>query len=179
MQAHSEESSRKNLNLVALFAAFSIFLSTIEYLIPRPLPFFRLGLANLPILIALDIMEPQFVILLIALKALTSGLINGTLFSYIFLFSFTGSFGSGIVMLALWKIGKNRISLIGVSMLGALSSNLVQLLLAGRLVVGEGIWLIGPPFLIAGFITSILLGFFAIRFSNTSDWFKALKGNIR
>ncbi|MCK5201492.1 MAG: Gx transporter family protein, partial [Spirochaetales bacterium] len=36
---------------IALFAAFCIFLSTVEYLIPKPFPFFRLGLANFPIIV--------------------------------------------------------------------------------------------------------------------------------
>ncbi|NBK25683.1 MAG: heptaprenyl diphosphate synthase, partial [Spirochaetia bacterium] len=40
---------------IAFVAAATLLLSTLEYLIPKPLPFLRLGLANLPILLVLDI----------------------------------------------------------------------------------------------------------------------------
>ena len=39
--------------LTALAAAICLFLAGIEYMIPRPLPFLRIGLANLPLLLAL------------------------------------------------------------------------------------------------------------------------------
>jgi heptaprenyl diphosphate synthase len=39
----------------ALFGALSLFLSAIDYLLPKPLPFMRIGLANLPLLLALGI----------------------------------------------------------------------------------------------------------------------------
>ena len=74
--------SSKKLDATALLGALSLFLSTLEYLIPKPLPFIRLGLANLPILIALFLLPPKFIFLLIGLKILGQGLVNGTLFSY-------------------------------------------------------------------------------------------------
>ena len=42
-------------HLVALAAAVCLFLASIEYVIPKPLPFLRIGLANLPLLLALDL----------------------------------------------------------------------------------------------------------------------------
>ena len=35
-----------------------MFLSVIEYMIPKPMPFMRLGLAHLPILLSLLIFPP-------------------------------------------------------------------------------------------------------------------------
>jgi heptaprenyl diphosphate synthase len=73
---------RKNL---ALLGAFCLFLSTIEYMIPKPLPFMRIGIANLPLMLALDIFPFHIFLALIAIKVLGQALITGTLFSYIFL----------------------------------------------------------------------------------------------
>jgi len=66
---------------IALMGALCLFFSTLEYLIPKPFPFFRLGLANLPILLSLSIFNPADVLLLVALKVIGQGLVNGTLAS--------------------------------------------------------------------------------------------------
>ena len=152
--------------LLALYGAFCLFLSTIEFLIPKPVPFFRLGLANLPILLALRKESPRFILSLVGLKILGQALVNGTLFSYIFVFSTAGSLASGITMTILSFLPARFLSLIGISVMGALSSNLVQILLARYFLLGEGAWLIGPPFLALGTITGILLGGISLSLSD-------------
>lgn len=152
--------------LLALYGAFCLFLSTIEFLIPKPVPFFRLGLANLPILLALRKESPRFILSLVGLKILGQALVNGTLFSYIFVFSTAGSLASGFTMTFLSFLPARYLSLIGISVMGALSSNLVQILLARYFLLGEGAWLIGPPFLALGTVTGILLGGIALSLSD-------------
>ncbi|MCX7786884.1 MAG: Gx transporter family protein [Spirochaetes bacterium] len=152
---------------IALYGAFCLFLSTIEFLIPKPLPFFRLGLANLPILLVLRKESPRFILALVGLKIFGQALVNGTLFSYIFVFSTAGSLASGITMTILSFLPARYLSLIGISVMGALASNLVQILLARYFLLGEGAWLIGPPFLALGTVTGILLGAIALSLSET------------
>ena len=163
------------LNRIALLAGLAFLLSAVEYTIPKPLPFIRLGLANFPILIALSCFSPSQVLLLILLKILGQGLIQGTLFSYTFLLSASGSVSSGVIMILLHKWGGKQISLIGVSIAGALASNLIQIYLAGYLIAGAAVALIGPPFLIIGLVSSILLGTLAQRFVQTSRWVKNIQ----
>ena len=43
---------RADRDTVALLAATALFLASVEFAIPKPVPFVRLGLANLPVLIA-------------------------------------------------------------------------------------------------------------------------------
>ena len=74
-------------NLIAFFASLCLFLSAVEYVIPKPLPFMRLGLANMPLVLALYVFGAKEILLLVLLKILGQGFITGTLFSYIFLFS--------------------------------------------------------------------------------------------
>mgnify|MGYP005846333697 FL=1 len=152
-------------HLLALYGAFCLFLSTIEFLIPKPLPFLRLGLANLPILLALRRESPRFILYLVGLKIFGQALVNGTLFSYIFVFSTLGSLSSGITMTILSFLPASYLSLVGISVMGALSSNLVQVLLARYFLLGEGAWLIAPPFLALGIVTGILLGSIALSLS--------------
>ena len=165
----------KRLDLVAFFAALCLFLSTIEYLIPKPIPFFRVGLANLPILVALDLLPAPHLLLLVLLKVVGQGLIGGTLFSYVFLFSAAGSLASGLSMLLIRRVFGGRMTLVGVGVLGALFSNASQILLARALIFGDGAWLIAPPFLAVGTVTAALLGLFAEKFSRSSRWLASVR----
>jgi len=72
---------------LALLGAFCLFLSAVEYMIPKPLPFMRIGLANLPLMLALDIFPLYAFLILVCVKVLGQALITGTLFSYFFIFS--------------------------------------------------------------------------------------------
>ena len=98
------DSPFKRNNLIAMLAATALFLSSIEYIIPKPLPFMRLGLANLPLLIGLETLAPLSFLLLVLLKVMGQTLIMGTLFSHIFILSFCGSFASALVMLLIKNI---------------------------------------------------------------------------
>jgi uncharacterized membrane protein len=144
----------------------------VEFVIPKPLPFIRLGLANLPLLLALRYRPTAFLLRLVILKVLGQALIQGSLFSYVFLFSLAGSAVSGFVMIALIRTLAGRISLIGVSVAGALGSNMIQIALAATLVFGRSGWLIAPVFLTVGLISSTLLGAFAEAFLKKSRWAK-------
>ncbi|GAB1484572.1 hypothetical protein MASR2M78_33900 [Treponema sp.] len=159
---------------IALFGAFCLFLSTIEYMIPKPLPFMRIGIANLPLMLALDLLPIPGFFLLAAIKVVGQGLITGSLFSYIFLFSAVGTFASAALMLLLRRsLGPRRIGFIGIGVIGALASNLSQVLLASVFIFGASAKYVAPPFLAAGLITGIALGLFCEAFAERSLWYKA------
>ena len=173
MIRHSDSEHFPRIEFVALLAAFALFLSTVEYLIPKPVPFMRIGLANLPLIIGLGILKNREYILLAILKVLGQGLITGTIFSYIILFSFGGTVASALVMYLSYRFGKRWISLTGISIAGAMASNITQLLLSQLILFGDAARLIAPPFLIVGLITSVILGLFAQQFVNSSAWYRA------
>ena len=101
---------------LALLGSLCLFLSAIEYLIPKPLPFMRVGLANLPLLVALDIFRAKHFFLLALLKVLGQGIIGGTLFSYILLFSLAGTFSAASLMYFLrMLLGKKHLGFTGLS----------------------------------------------------------------
>lgn len=152
-----------------------MFLSTIELMIPKPVPFLRVGIANLPILLGLEILSPAETLLVVVLKVLGQGLVGGTLISYVFLFSAAGSFASALAMMGIKALLRTRISLLGTSVTGALAGNVTQVVLARLLIFGQGAWLIAPPFLALGTVTSALLGIFAERFSRMSVWMRKMR----
>ena len=150
-----------------------MFLSAIEFMIPKPMPFLRLGIANLPLMLALDILSfPKFLVL-IGIKVLGQALITGTLFSYIFLFSLAGTALAGISMYALRRALGGRVSFIGIGTLGAMMSNISQMALAWFLIFGNAVRFIAPPFFAAGLITGVALGIFCEVFVRRSTWYAA------
>jgi heptaprenyl diphosphate synthase len=168
-------SPTRRTDLVAFLGGLCLFLSAIEYMIPKPIPFLRVGIANLPILLSLDLLPVPLLLLVVVLKVIGQGIIGGTLVSYVFLFSAAGSFASALAMLAVRRIFGRRIGLVGVGVLGALFSNAAQILMARWLIFGEGAWLIAPPFLALGTVTAVLLGIFAEQFSARSKWLARMR----
>ncbi len=165
------DSVTRQENRLFLLAALALFLAAAEYMIPRPLPFLRLGLANLPILIALAIFPPRQVLLLTLYKVIGQGLLHGTIFSYIFLFSFVGTFAGSLVMLATHHLFGKWVGMVGISVLGAFLSNVVRLFLASQILFGPQVWIMAPPFLALGLASSLLLGLLAASFQQKSQWY--------
>ncbi|MCL2211131.1 MAG: Gx transporter family protein [Treponema sp.] len=172
----SFKTSSLEASSLALLGAFCLFLCAVEYMIPKPLPFMRIGLANLPIILACCIFPLHSFLILVCIKVIGQALITGTLFSYIFLFSITGTFLSALLMYFLCNaLGRKYISFIGVGAAGAVVSNFSQLVLAYFFIFRENTIYIAPAFLLAGLITGIVLGIFCEVFAGKSKWFKGIK----
>ena len=163
--------------LIAFFASLCLFLSAVEYVIPKPLPFMRLGLANMPLVLALYVFGAKEVLLLVLLKILGQGFITGTLFSYIFLFSAAGSFASAAAMLVLQRCAKRQVSCVGVSVAGAFANTAAQIALSNFLLFGKAVLYIAPVLLISGFVTGLCLGLITGIFAARSRWFALLPKN--
>ncbi len=171
--------SASRRDLIALLGACCMFLSLVEYMIPKPVPFLRLGLANLPVLVALGLLSGPQVLLVVTIKVIGQGLLNGTLFSYVFVLSVAGSFASALCMLAVSRLGARLISFIGISVIGSMASTVTQLVLASLLVFGRSGMLIAPPFLAAGLVTSVALGIIAAAFCGTSKWYRVVREEVQ
>ena len=166
----------KTRRTLAMLGAFCLFLSTIEYMIPKPLPFMRIGLANLPLMLALDIFPFPTFLVLVGIKVLGQALITGTLFSYIFLFSLAGTSLAALSMYGLRRLlGRKRVTFIGVGTAGAMMSNISQLTLAWIFIFRDNVRYIAPPFLAAGLVTGIALGVFCEVFAGRSQWYAGVR----
>lgn len=169
------ETSPPDHKTVAILAAASLFLASVDFAIPKPVPFVRLGLANLPVLIAIARLDTRAVMLVVSLKIVGQGFVQGTLFSYVVLFSAVGSIASAAIMMLAWRTLHVRLSLVGISVLGGLASNAAQVAAARYVAFGPSAWLIAPAFFTIGIVASALLGVFAERFIRTSCWVSRLR----
>ena len=170
------EKERCSIDALIFISAMCLFLSAVEYAIPKPLPFLRLGLANLPIIIFLKKIRLRDLFLIIIFKVLGQGMISGTLFSYIFIFSLTGSFSSGLTMYAIYRLffKNGAISNIGLSLFGAMANCLAQLICAYFIMFGANTLYIVPLMLVFSSITGFLLVLFCNYFENKSKWLREI-----
>ena len=149
----------QNKNELAYLCALTLLFSYAELILPRILPFFRLGLANTVILIALDLNFTSYLLLSI-LKATAASLTGGTLFSPFFMISLLQSLASALVMRLLYKvISKKLISLYGISVAGSAVSAFIQIFLTS-LYIGAGTFALLGPMLIFNTASGILTAFF-------------------
>lgn len=152
----------QNKNRIAYLSALTLLFSYAEMLLPRFVPFFRLGLGNIAILLAFDLSLPSF-LLLTVFKAITASLMAGTLFSPFFLISLGQSVVSGFLMYLMAKLNvktQNRLfSVYGISTAGAAISSVIQIALSS-LYLGQGTAaLLGPMLLFSifsGIVTAVL-----------------------
>jgi heptaprenyl diphosphate synthase len=159
--------------LIPFLASLCLFLSAVEFAIPKPLPFMRLGLANMPIILALYLLSWKEVFLLMLLKVLCQAIFAGTLFSYIFVFSITGSTASVFSMLVMYRIfGKKKLlSPVGISLAGSLANTGAQILMSRIMLFGASVRYIAPVLLFSGTLTGTILGLCTALFMNRSKWF--------
>jgi heptaprenyl diphosphate synthase len=134
---------------IALLVAFACVLQIAESLIPHPIPGLRLGLANMLTLTAMVVLGFRYALEVAVLRTVLSAFIMGTFMSPTFILSFSGAVLSTLIMgFFYWLSGINhrfRLSIIGISIVGAFCHNLVQLYLAYLLLVKhDGIFVFFP-----------------------------------
>jgi len=146
----------KEITLTGLFAAFTIILAYIEFLIPFniAIPGAKLGLANIGILITLYYLSVKNAYIVNILRIFIISLFFGNV--YTFAFSITGGLLSLTVMALAKRTGKLHI--ISVSILGGIFHNIGQLTAAYFIILRSSVFLYLPVMLLAGIITGIVIG---------------------
>ncbi len=144
---------------LALFVALAVALHTVEVLLPNPIPWFRIGLANILALTALFSYGIQALWIVSISRILIGSLFLGSLFSPGFLLSLGGGIVANILMSFGYRLWQNKIGPVGVSVLGALGHVTGQLLIAWLVVIRHpSIWMLLPFFLLFALISGIVNG---------------------
>ncbi len=168
----------QNIHKTALLVSLACVLQISEALIPHPIPGLRLGLANVITLIALVTMGFGYALEITVLRALLSSFIMGTFMSPAFILSFSAGVVSTFVMGFFYWLSclykRRRISIVGISVLGALAHNLTQLYLAYLILVKHpGIFVFVPWLCIGavvmGWLTGVLSGQVCLKISQIRE----------
>ncbi len=121
----------RRLCLDAMLCVVALLLSYLESLVPLglliPLPGFRLGLANVAVMVVFCLLSPVDAAVISAMRILIMGLLFGSVTSLYF--SALGGLCSFCMLLLLRTVGK-KLSFIGASVLSAAAHNTGQILAA-------------------------------------------------
>lgn len=156
MNRRGSHQSVRWLTRMALLTAVAVVLGYIERLIPMPgsIPGIKLGLANTVLLYAIYLLDAKSAFVLMVLKVGLSGLLYGGVSAM--MFSFGGGLCSLVMMLLVKKLG--GVSIIGVSVVGAVFHNVGQTAVAAFMVNTAALMGYVPFLLVAAVVTGVLTG---------------------
>jgi len=145
---------------IAVLAAYGLALSGLERLLPMPIPWLRLGLANIITLVALMLYGFGTALNVTLIRVILASLFTGTFLGPAFILSFGGGIASTAAMGLAHKLFRNLFGPVGLSLIGACFHNMAQLLLAYFLFIQriEAILIISPIILLIGTLTGVANG---------------------
>ncbi|TET53305.1 MAG: Gx transporter family protein [Actinobacteria bacterium] len=153
-------SRSSRLAIFSMFLAFGLILQAVEaiYLPSLPIPGIKLGLANMVVLMMLVYFTPLEIFLHVIARLVLSSLILGSFLGPAFYFSTGGAFLSLIAIVVFHKLLYPRISLIGLSLVGATFHNIGQLTVAFLLVKTAAVYMQLPLLLFASVPMGLIIG---------------------
>ena len=178
----NQKKNRENLEkmmLVILIGALAIGLGIIESMIPikLPIPGMKLGLANIMIVIGVYYLDVKDMFFVIMLKTFLTTLLLGT-FS-MFAYGFVGALLSYICMVSAFKVLKEKISLIGISMIGGVMHNIGQIIVAMILIKTKAIAYYMMFLLPIGLLTGVVIGLVAKLVMSRLNEFQLFRNHYR
>lgn len=148
---------------IALLSAYAIAIHSFESLLPSPIPWLRLGIANIITLATLVLYGFRPAMMITLIRVILSSIFIGTFLGPGFIMSFGGGVTSTLAMGIVFTLLPRLFGPIGLSLIGALFHNIAQLFLAYILFVQkiEPILMVSPVLILLGAITGVVNGFIA------------------
>ena len=140
---------------LALLTAMSLALGWAESLVPSP-PGMKLGLSNIVLLYALYLLGTRSAVYLMFLKVILSGFTYAGINAM--MFSLGGGMCSLIMMALVKKLGGKRVSLISVSVVGAVFHNIGQLVVMAIILNWRTAIVLVPMLFFSGILMGAITG---------------------
>ena len=148
----------RTLTRIGLMGSVGLILFVFEGLAPRPLPWMKLGLGNLAVVLGLLVYGFVAGLAISLIKLSIGGLLSGGLGGPAFVIGGGAGLASLLVMAAVRRGTGDLFSPIGLSIIGALVHQTTQLLLAYLYIGQVGIFSLLPLFLATGLVSGALIG---------------------
>lgn len=140
----------------------AVSMHVLEAGLPGLGPWLKPGLANVMTLITLVLLGPKAALALAIVRVFTGSMLIGTMLTPTFVMSLSGAVAAACIMLAAWRWIPG-ISLIGVSLLGAVAHMLAQFMVVEAFFIQQAaIYYLLPPFLFVACMTGWLNGGIAV-----------------
>ena len=148
---------------IPFLAGIATGIYAIETLIPKPLPWLRLGLSNAVVLCVLATFGFKYGLLVSIVRTTVGSFITGMFLTPFFFFGLSGGIVSTCVMWIAYTGWKKIFSLIGISILGALAHNITQFFLAYVMFIKRvEVFYLLPVFILLSLVAGTITGFGAI-----------------
>lgn len=145
---------------IALLSAYAIALHGFESLLPTPIPWLKLGLANIISLVSLFLYGFRTALMVTLIRVLLTSLFIGTFLGPAFILSAGGGIASVASMGFILRLSRTLFGTIGVSLIGSLCHNVAQLFLAYYLFIQrlDAVLIISPVIILIGSLTGMFNG---------------------
>ncbi len=145
---------------IALLSAYALALHAFESLIPMPIPWIRVGLANIIGLTTFLLFGFRAAMMVTLIRVIIASLFTGSFLGPGFVLSMGGGVSSMVAIGAAALLTRGLFGPVGFSLIGALVHNLVQLFLAYLLFIRkiEPVLLVTPVLVLIGTITGLING---------------------
>jgi len=145
---------------IALLSAYALALHGFESLLPTPIPWLRLGLANIITLTTLILYGIRAALMVTLIRVVLASLFTGTFLGPAFILSLGGGVISTLSMGIVLSLMPRLFGPVGLSLIGALFHNSAQLFLAYVIFIQriEAILLISPVIIFLGTLTGSVNG---------------------
>ena len=145
---------------IAVLSAYALALHGFETLLPTPIPWLRMGLANIITVVALVLYDFRTAMTVTLIRIILASIFTGTFLGPSFILSFGGGVTSTAAMGLTYMAVRNVFGPVGLSLIGALFHNVAQLALAYFLFIQriEAMFLISPVIILIGTLTGVANG---------------------
>jgi heptaprenyl diphosphate synthase len=154
----------RRLTALSLLAAVGIALFVMETFIPMPLPFLKIGLANISTVLALMMFGAGDMFLVVTIRVLVGSLLTGSLFGPGFLLAIGAGIASAMAMAVVKGVTRKLFSVVGLSLIGAVTHVVTQFLLVLLLYVqNASISFLLPLLLFSALLSGFVVGWISAR----------------
>lgn len=155
--------------IIALLISLGLVLHLIESFFPLAaiVPGAKLGLANIVSLLAIYLFPLSAAFEVVIFRVILGSLLAGTFMTINFYLSFSGGLLSFILMYLVYHFLKNKFSLIGISIIGAVAHNIAQITAAYFIIANQGIFYYLPFLMILALPTGLgvgLVSYFTLKY---------------
>jgi heptaprenyl diphosphate synthase len=148
---------------IAILSAYALALHGFEAMLPSPIPWLRLGLANIITLTALILFGFRAAMMITMIRVILGSIFIGTFLGPSFILSLGGGICGTCAMGAMLALSRKIFGPVGLSLVGALFHNSAQLFLAYWLFIQriEAVVFITPIIMLLGTLTGFVNGIVA------------------
>lgn len=174
MNIEEKKIKKEKAYLISL-VLMALYFSMIEAFIPKPFPWMKLGLANISTIIAIRNFGSKMGLRVFLLRVFIQAFVMGTFLTPTFVISLTSGLISTLLMIFLFKYDR-IFSVVAISAISAVVHNISQLIVVyflmfrGINLYTRSTFIFILVFLILGFFSGALLGYFVNKYDNKSNY---------